>query len=73
MHSYILIILMFQYALTRHRGPVRVPVRILPKCPITASEKPVFELIFDLFIPRIASWNNCKEKGSILPIPYSEN
>ena len=41
-HRYILIILMFQYALTRHRGPMTGPVRILPKCPITASKNSLF-------------------------------
>ena len=36
-----------------------LPVRILPKCPISAS-KNIFKLIFDPFISWIASWNKIK-------------
>ena len=74
MHRSILTISLFQYALTRHRGPVTVPVRILQKCPITASSNSLFSNRD--FTPSYQGQRlgiNARVKGCILQIPYSEN
>ena len=74
MHRPILIISMIQHALTRHRGPMTVPVRILPKCPITASKNSLFSNWY--LTPSYQGQRhgiNARVKGCILQIPYSEN